>query len=585
MGSLFRLIRGEFKKIFLKPGIFIMTGLLVLVLTVSPKLFTPASRTDLILDGPAGQSVDQKLENFNITAANYVAEIEKTKSKIDFLLALSTTNNPAKELNDLIYSENEITYGINTAFKKYFNDVAMEINYNTSKAKLQNLLTTYKESLQTYAENSLGFPQIFITKDNYEKLTKVLNDFIGKLAAVDGSLASNKDVVLYASDKEYISSIKQYSKNIVNISFSKANLQKYLEEYYERTVATTGRLALIKADLLTWMQTLVGDERELSVYLNEFDSYAINYYYTAKLANDLLEDGLYYDISKNYSDSQLTKYMGFENFSTYGTKESFARNQFLFKTNTNNSNYSNPFAFNQNSTEETNGFDYMYFVLEVMSFIIITYGVVLAAGMIASEQSNGTLKMLAIRPFKRWKIIFAKIFTTMFFVTIFILLSSLISLITGVLAFDGVAKTSLVVFNGTYAFALSPTLLFFIYLLSLWIKVFVFVLIAFAISTLFKTHAGSVLISVLIYILTVICIFVAGGGDWLKFIPFANMDLFKYFGGSFILKYSSDSFLTNLFISPVFGDTNIIYTSVILGSLLILLHFVIYFTFKNRDIN
>ena len=44
--GIFRLTKGELKKIFLKPGIFVVTALLVAVLTFSAVLFKPAYRQD-----------------------------------------------------------------------------------------------------------------------------------------------------------------------------------------------------------------------------------------------------------------------------------------------------------------------------------------------------------------------------------------------------------------------------------------------------------------------------------------------------------------------------------------------------------
>ena len=47
----------------------------------------------------------------------------------------------------------------------------------------------------------------------------------------------------------------------------------------------------------------------------------------------------------------------------------------------------------------------MYFTLEIASFLIIAFTVVIGAGMIAKEYSDGTIKLLAIRPFNRNKIV------------------------------------------------------------------------------------------------------------------------------------------------------------------------------------
>ena len=587
----FRIVKGELFKIFLRPGIFIMTGFLVLILAIAPVLFNPNERTDLLFT-LSGNNVTEKVNSFNTQKIELLSSIDKEKANIDYFLDLPTGENPLKELNYIVYNETAEYYGIISSYKSYINAYTesslredMSYVYNNSRV-LINKLTDLKTKLKEFIED-VSIPAILISQDNYDNLISNIGDFVKTLEETDNkSIDSHENAIAYINNKEFLTAIKNSIANIKLSSYSKTNLENLIANYYESaTNSTDGILMQIENDLLQYVNSIPVDEYNLSKRIKDIEDYAKKYYYKSINISSLLKEGLLLDVTKNYSDSEISQYIGFENFIRYEHQENYAKNQLMFEKNTTIDMYATPFAFNTESTTETNYYDYMYFVLELFSIVLIVYGVVLAAGMIASEQTNGTLKMLAIRPYSRNKIALGKLFTTMLFVTIFILLSALISMIIGIIMFSGEVLPVLAVFNGTSAFVVSPALLFVIYLICLWLKVLLFVLIAFAISTLFRSHAGAVIISVLIYIMTMLATFLAGGQNWLKYIPFVNFDLYKYFGGSYILQHNSSDILNNLFVSPVFSDTSILYSSIIMAGFIIIMNLIIYGVFKNRDIN
>ena len=587
----FRIVKGELFKIFLRPGIFIMTGFLVLILAIAPVLYNPNERTDLLFT-LSGNNVTEKLNSFNTQKSELLSQIDQEKNNIDYFLNLPTGENPLKEINYIVYNETADYYGIISSYKSYINSYTesslrddISYVYNNSRTLITKL-NDLKTKLSEYIDN-VSVPAILITQDNYENLVTYISDFIKTLEATDNkSIDSHENAISYINSKEFITKIKNSVGKIKLSSYSKTNLENLITDYFQTATNTNdGVLLQIENELLQYVNSIPVEEYNLSKRIKDVESYARKYYYKSVNIASLLREGLLLDVTKNYSDSEISQYIGFEDFIRYEHQEIYAKNKLLFEKNTTIDMYATPFAFNTESTADTNYYDYMYFVLELFSIVLIVYGVVLAAGMIASEQTNGTLKMLAIRPYSRNKIAFGKLFTTMFFVTIFILLSALISMIIGMIMFSGEVLPVLAVFNGTNAFVISPALLFIIYLITLWLKVFLFVLIAFAISTLFRSHAGAVIISVLIYIMTMLATFLAGGQNWLKYIPFVNFDLYKYFGGSYILQHNSSNIISNLFVSPVFSDTSILYSSIIMAGFIIIMNLIIYGVFKNRDIN
>ena len=173
----------------------------------------------------------------------------------------------------------------------------------------------------------------------------------------------------------------------------------------------------------------------------------------------------------------------------------------------------------------------------------------------------------------------------MFLAFIFVLVCTIISLITGCILYGISFPTTLLIFNASTTFTLPIWVVFLIYLACLMIKIWIFALLAISISTIFKSYIAAVCISSGIYILNLILTFVSKGANWLKYNIFANLDLFKYFGGSFTTTYTANQNFTNLFLSPVFADTSIWLTIITIGVLAIVLNLILFNVFKHRDIN
>ena len=216
--------------------------------------------------------------------------------------------------------------------------------------------------------------------------------------------------------------------------------------------------------------------------------------------------------------------------------------------------------------------------------IIIAFTVVLGAGMIAKEQSEGTIKLLAIRPYKRWKILISKTLATLFFGFVFMFISVIVALITGIIAYGISFSPVLVVFNATSVFTLPVWVVLLIYLASLMIRIWLYSLLAIAISTIFNSYVASVCIAVGIYLANIVVTFVSKGATWLRYNIFANIDLFKYFGGSFSTSFNSMQNLTNLFASPVFPGTNFGISLAIIVSLIAILNIAMLTVFNKKDI-
>ena len=582
---MFRLFRGELKKIFSKPAIFIMTGLLILVLALAPQFFTPTAKKDVSSTNIVGETVYDRFVYFRESLltqqspSKYVyQDLEKSKTYLELFINSENTDF-VKNLNDKLEEIQNLRI---TDFTQALvvEDVAQ------CKTVLEEMIKQIDNLKSMFTEYiSYDVPLILLTNTtstDFNFYTKSYRDLLENNLTpenVDNYVALD-DLI---KTNNYYDKIKNTISNISNTTYDVKVLNNLLTNYYTPTVTKLNNIynqAYIFATNPSNMSS-VSDTN-----IAYIDNLILDYLAHAQNATNIIHYGLLQNLSKDIKDSTISKYVGkyFENFNSYQVKENYNKYLYLFKNEKSDADYANVFAFNQASNKQANGYDYTYFTLEILSFLIIAFSVILAAGMIASEQSNGTLKLLAIRPYKRDKIMAAKIFATMFFATVFVVVSLIVTTITGLIVYKMNSLPILAIFNASHVFVVSAPVMLLIYVICLMLKIWVFVMLAFAISTLFKTNVGATIVSVMIYFVTMIVSFVAVGANWLKYILFANLDLFKYFGGSFSVQYTASQPLTNLFISPVFTDTNVIYTSVVIATMLIIFHLITYLTFKHRDI-
>lgn len=161
--------------------------------------------------------------------------------------------------------------------------------------------------------------------------------------------------------------------------------------------------------------------------------------------------------------------------------------------------------------------------------IITLFSVIVAAGIVASEFSQGTIKMLLTRPVKRWKILTSKLLT----VGIFAIVMSVILLVFGVIGayifFDSVPGMSLDVVNGQIIEVSFWGRLLLLTGLSL-VNVFVIGTLAFMIGSVFRSSSLAIGVSIFLMFMGVTITAMLARFNFAKYILFANTDLTQYIG-------------------------------------------------------
>jgi len=183
-------------------------------------------------------------------------------------------------------------------------------------------------------------------------------------------------------------------------------------------------------------------------------------------------------------------------------------------------------------------------------FIIALMMLVLAGGAISQEISSGSIKSLIIAPVKRWKIFTAKVMSLL---TVgFIALIALF--LFGTLAqglFFGFSSTPYVYASHGVAAAIPNLLYQFLSLLVSYIDIIIYMSFAFMLSVLTRNTAVAVGLSIATYFggsIVMTFMMILPSYEWLKFIPFVNLNLssrffpFSSMMQSITMSYSSMSF-------------------------------------------
>ena len=590
MQKIFRLTNGEIKKIFLSPIIFVMTAVIILALTIAPKFFTPdeniTTESSVTLSGYKVTEIYSSFLNeyksdyensYTSALVEYHSLIENPKDKAqsllskmniikqawtDFLTSIDTLENAS--------TEEEISTAKNNSLNKQ----------NILKEKFVEMENYYTNLIQQYS-----IPLILVT----EQTDMYIQDNLGRAKSILTYSSSEKNIEYFKNIKNLIENfdcINKLEDNIAKVkdlSYSTEILQSNYN-YFQTLSSEKTSSALEKVNSLNHEASLNAefDANESNQVLMK--NLIIRYLSACSNATKTLNNDLKYNIIEDYGDVAMAQYVGFEDANSYRLAEAKTKYCYLLENDYADSDLASTLSFNKNSYSETNAFDYMYFAMEIVSIVIITFTVVLGAGMIAKEHSQGTIKLLAIRPYKRWKIIFAKTLATLFFGFVFVLLSAIVTLITGIIIYGISFPTMLVVFNASTVFVAPIWAVFLIYLATLMLKIWIYALLAIAISTIFNSYLASVCIAVGIYATNIIVTFVSRGATWLRYNVFANIDLFKYFGGSFSSSYNSLQNLTNLFSSPVFPGVNFNVSLVIVASIIVILNVAMLTVFNKKDI-
>ena len=168
-----------------------------------------------------------------------------------------------------------------------------------------------------------------------------------------------------------------------------------------------------------------------------------------------------------------------------------------------------------------------------MISIIALFAIVMGGGIVANEFSGGTIKLLLIRPSKRWKILLSKYISIIGYTILMLLVLLILAFVLGgtLFSFKGAGMSYLTNIDGKVTEV--NMIMHILELCGLQcISLIMMVTLAFMISTVFRNSAMAIGIGVFLFTVgSSITMLLASRYTWAKFILFANTDLTQYISG------------------------------------------------------
>ena len=515
-----------------------------------------------------------------LEAKVFVNNIANTAEYLDNLNTIYDTNvNFIK--STLKYYAESITQKQNTYYNSVINtpntsQTVFSSYKNTLSVEVETFLTTLKTLHDS--NNSLAFISIaeYETLTNkIEEVKTTIESFYSDANANVAEYKRHETIVKSLSNISLADSIKTFADSLISFNVSDETLKSLKTTLTERVeelkTGLNESIVAANADSFSKLQ------KDIDALNNLISNYRILANNTTTLVNNTIN----LEAVKILDPNKIVEYVGFEKFNVYEKQEDLSKINYLIATGTYNQEYNDVFAFNKNSATKTNAYDFMFYGMEIATLIITIFAIFMSASLIASEYDSGTIKLLAMRPFKRWKIISGKLLATMTFVFLFVLFSFVICLVAGITMFPFDNTLILVTFNATNTFALHPMILMAINVGCIFLEILFYTVIALSISTIFRSYTAAISISCIMYILALSLNILFGGAFWYSFIPFINADFFKYFGGSFLS--NGTSAINSLFTPSLLTNANFFISLGIYGLTVFVFSLITHIVFKVRD--
>ncbi|MDR3263298.1 MAG: ABC transporter permease [Clostridiales bacterium] len=506
-----------------------------------------------VLDyGEAFEELSEAIDNAAPTGGS-VYDADKVKAVYDSYEKFT-------DLYDLARTMIYTSYSVGVNFLFFMSEPGASIIVSTSPQEYKDFNTRHNAINEEVNTTNAGINENLALGSVYEFIsgfydTLSLNNLVFTKQSLNMTDAMDEtfdliDLSLYVNvgEKTYDAKFDMINTRLDDLilksaKISKDNIiRKYYGEYYQDELASALDAEYSAAfaaydDFIKLGQTVVIE----SGYVND---------YIRKQNLELIVDDM------SLSDDDLSRIYGIFNFlivgtSKYSLRSDIAEILFMLDNREKIGSLTTPL-----SLDHVYGF--MIFSFNILYLFMIAAGIIIGAGTIAGEHSAGTIKLLLIRPYKRWQFLMSKILmTTIVMSVIFIVSFGLMYLIGGIFWGFGSDYNALVMFNATEVVIMKPVTVIALMFLFYFMECMIYTLIAIMVSTVFKSKSGAVAVSMGIYFAARVLLLMLSSESWFKYVLFNNSNLFLYMSTGPTLNDMTFGF--SLIV-------DIIYTAIIVGS-------------------
>ena len=550
MKKIFKMANAELSKIFMRPSMFVLFSVLVVALVLSFMFFKPTSTSTKF--EYADSFTSRIYTNFQNDYVNI--EHKLIDSKIEIYNYLDENNNVCdtfkKTFRDLEKEFKETVYNAILSCRETHHEGDEKL-YPTDE-DLELLVGVFADfktntrSVRLFMLNNIKdkYTNLFITNADYEQIYHALDGIFDIIPSGEQlrSFSTNQIMERYNLIKESFNLEVLTSKvnALEKIEVNPVKLQELLNKYYYTNIIETndgeiqythnGRLKELYDDVITYynqVNELYGNSSD-STIIKKLNEKVSNFYDYVGICTSLLSNNFEVLRIGNKSDDEIATYNGFSGVSTYALKNEIVTYEYLYNNNAFAYEYLRGFNFNTNSGIETNAYDFSFYAMQILSFLITLFVIFFACGSISGEQTAGTLKMVAIRPFTRNKIYSGKFLACLNVAMLLLLISFAASFVIGIAMYGIPTMPMLITINATHVFVTSPLVLMLIYFISLLVDFIFYISLALIISMIIKQTVISTAITSAVLITSTVIAGVSESSA-IRFIPSLNSGLFKFF--------------------------------------------------------
>lgn len=578
--KLFKLCKAELKKIFYRPVMWFIFVSLVVSLTLLTTLFNP-TKTNSSNQTISGINVNAIYQQFlNDSNQNSKTKLDSalisTKNDIEIITNNAKDDKQLKDFKEKIATTEASFEIVKIKIKNYSQNTTPISEVATALDNLKlNAGQVVVYMNQTLTDENISF---YITNSEFD----TIQAFFSKLNNSIPSSYSNMneqipELYTYLANNFDFKNISNIILNLKSFNINQQNIDLLIDKYYFQTIDTENIDSQSKLNQISAQINEFSKNNSSSILEEDFqkiNTLISNYTSTAKMSGQILKDSFKVEIASEIKSSKIQEYKGFSDFNEYNLKNSIAKNTYLLENNLFDYNYLSPFNFNQ-SGEQINAFDFTIFSMQILGLIIAIFSIFIGGSQIAGESASGTLKMIAIRPYSRNKIVLSKFLATIMFMIFMTAISLISSFVVGFISYGVTTTDVLVVFNASKTFILNGYLLLLIYFVSIILTQTFFIAFSIMLSSIIKSSTFSVLTGFIVYLLNIILTPLLYAKSWFKFIPFANVDLYKYFGATT---------LGNIFGFNISYGNNFVFSAIYLFSSIIFFTLISLTTFARKEI-
>ena len=580
---MFKIISAETKKIVSKPGIFILSVLLAVILVLGVFIYKPTVYESKQFQ-LTGDTFLEKYADFN--RGNNAGK--KAESQTKLTAAIQSINNyvisPNLTQEEHIANLTKAVQDNYTAYVSCASNNAHQNQVDSNRLKLVNALTDLNTAVDNALINSqYGSFTLLTTTKNYNNYKKAYKDALdwSEISVEKANLRDHIEIFENKYKDNFYSSINNFNYPTLSNEF----VQTYTETAAGTKLSILNeRLNNINAEIDKNYQLATANAHNENVDLTDkMDELANLYVDTVDTYVNLIKYELIANAFSILSTSEQLTTMHLSQYSNFNSKSLLERYSYLFEHNKSENDFSKPLTIGISSNDEVNAYDYAYFVLKIFSFVIIVYAIMSACHSIAGEIKDGTMRYLAIRPVSRTHLLLGKWLAIILMSIILIIFSGIISICVGGAVYGFAGNPILTIFNGSLAVTMHPILMIGIFLISMLFELMVYSAIAMLVSSLFKSDLLGMTLMLMLYLVNILLpMFVPGSNTWLAFYPFSHLSLYALFGSS--VYAVSGNFFNLIFGAKVYAGTHAILTTSLILILIIAVIALSIKVFKRKEL-